>query len=326
MADQPAAVSAYSRVRRMLLLLASHPDGMTLSDLAEELGVTGDQLRREVITYYSTDVPPEALMGLSRPESIEFLAGDGSQDDPNTAVVLRLSSSAAAEELGVAYLRADQIARLHDAGTALLATEPENRNLRSALDTLSREFLAGGAVAEDDHEAGVVARLREAIGSRRRVELVYARIWAPGVSARTVEPYQLVRTKRGWELDAGPMQDGRARTFIVDRIISAEMLEEVFDRPDGVAELLADERRELPVELVMPHGWHWLVDRFAERSEVMGADSSDAHIRGWFLPPVAERVGLILATAGPRAFVVAPESLLDAGRHMADRLLRHHEL
>ena len=326
MAEQPAAVGAYIRVRRMLLLLSSHPDGLPLSHLAEELGVSAEQLRREVIAYYSTDVPPEALLGLGRPDSIEFLAGDGTEDDPNTAVVLRLSSSTAAEELGVAYLRADQVARLYDAGKALLETEPGNEGLRSALRTLADEFLSGGSVADARDEDGVVARLHEAIATQRRVELVYARIWSPGVSARTVDPYELVRTRRGWELDAGPLQDGRARTYIVDRIISAAILEEQFERPTGLADLLSEERREEPVELVMPHGWHWLVDRFAERSQVVSADRSDAHIRGWFLPPVDERVGLILATAGPRAFVISPESLADSGRFMADRLLRHHGL
>jgi proteasome accessory factor C len=317
-------LESFTRIQRTLAILSQYPDGLSLDDLADELGVAVAQLRREILQYYGTDIDSRYLMGLQRHEVIEFVSADGAEADPHLAPVVRLASDAPESELGVRYIRADQLAVLYDAGRSLLDVEPDNEALASAVDRLGRTFLAaGGADPEPD---GTPALLRSAIESRTPLRIEYSREWRPGVGNRVVHPYALHRTRRGWELDAGPLDGGRARTFIVSRIRSAEPLTGEFARPPGIEAILHSERQETRVELSLPQGSHWAADRFAERTEVIDADADDLTLAAWFLPPVAERVGLVLLIAGRAAFVVDPPGLGDAAAGLARSLRRHHGL
>jgi proteasome accessory factor C len=76
---------------------------------------------------------------------------------------------------------------------------------------------------------------------------------------------------------------------------------------------------------VVPRELFWAVERFAERVSVSRADE-DLEVVADVLPPLADRVGLVLVVAGPDAFVVEPADLADAGAQTARRLLAHHRL
>jgi proteasome accessory factor C len=140
-----------------------------------------------------------------------------------------------------------------------------------------------------------------------------------------VEPYRLVSTRRGWELDAGPLDgSGRPRTFLLSGIRSAQVLDEPYDLPAGVDEAIEANRQEVAVELVLPQEARWVAARFAERLDVLEEDESAVKVRAHVLPPVAERIGLMLVVAGPDAFVMAPAAVEQAGAELAARLLAHH--
>ncbi len=316
------AIESFTRIQRTLTVLTHHPDGLPLDVLAEELGVPPQELRDEILAYYGTDIDASSLMGLQRREVIDFVSADGAEADPHLAPVVRLTSDAPEAELGVQYLRADQLAALYEAGRSLRETEPDNSHLASAVERLGRTFLAGQELdAETD---GTPAVLRRAIDTRTPVRIEYSREWRPGVGARVVHPYALHRTGRGWELDAGPLTDGHARTFIVRRIRSATPVDGVFDRPEGIDAVLQRDRAETRVELSLPQGSHWVADRYAERTEVIDADADDLTLAAFFLPPVAERVGLVLLIAGPRSFVIDPDRYADAAVDLARTLRSHH--
>ena len=155
-----------------------------------------------------------------------------------------------------------------------------------------------------------------------------ARVLKPGgvfaFMAPTVRPLRLVETARGWELDALVPSD-ELRTFIVDRIRSAQATQDTFTTPAGIDARLAEQRRSTTVELVVPQGYRWAVDRYAESTEIVESDEGDVRVRAQFLPPVAERVGLVIVTA-PDSFVLHPEELKSAGAQMAQVLLAHHGL
>lgn len=333
MPEPSAAVAAFARVQRALAFLQMHPAGLPLADLAKELGYPEARLRKDLISFYSADIPPEALLGLQRPDSLQFLAPDGEDDEPGSAAYVRIVSSRAEAELGVDYLKADELSELHRAARTLSEVEPSNTLLRAAIATLEEQIL-GMAVAESPAGADlaaqsggdVLATLRLAIEAQRQVKIHYSRAWEPGSYARDVDPYGLVRTRRGWELDAGPLSSGHIRTYLVDRMSSVELLETSFLRPPQLAELVDQDRAETPVELLLPQRTQWVADRFAERTEVLQGDQSDLALRAWFLPPVEERVGLVLAIAGTGAFVVTPGNLAATGATLADRLLDHHDL
>jgi predicted DNA-binding transcriptional regulator YafY len=322
-----SALDSFARIPRALAILSRHPEGLPLTEVAAELEVSDTQLRSDILQYYSADIPPTALMGLSRSDTIEFLASDGDEElDPDRAPVLRAVTDRPMGELGIEYLRVDELATLFDAARSLSETEPDNGALAEAVRILGESFLAEASVGDQPGESSIVATVRKAMEHQRQVELRYSRAWRPGVSQRVVDPYALRHTRRGWELDAGTVTDGSTRTYLVERIDSATVLPSSFERPADLADLLERERRQTTVELSVPQGTQWVVDRFAESSAIGSSDSDDVTLTGSFLPPVAERVGLVLVIAGSGAFVVDPPELVDAGADLAQRLLEHHGL
>ena len=141
-----------------------------------------------------------------------------------------------------------------------------------------------------------------------------------------IEPYRLIHTRRGWEIDAGPVHaDGELRTLLLDRIQSYTVLEETFEPPADLDRLLARQRTLFPVELVVPHETRWSVEKYAERVDVLAEDETSARLRALLFQPVRRRVGLILADGGPAARVIEPADLANAGRELAGTLLAHYQ-
>lgn len=309
---------------RALAALSEHPAGLRIADLAAELGVSAEQLREDVLAYYRSDLVPFGIVSLRQPV-IEFVGPSGEDVEPAQAEVLRVVSDQPERELGVEHLAASELAVLYEAGQSLLALEPDNAELQAALDALRSSLLpveSRPAAGSDDAFARTLAA---AVQQRRQVRIVYARAWRPGVTERVVEPYRLVRTRRGWEVDAGPLDEaGMPRTFLVSGIRSVQLLDESFEPPHDLDARIARNRAVTAVELVVPQAARWVVDRFAERVAVLQEDERDVKLRADLLPPVRQRLGLVLVTAGPDAYVMEPAELRDAGRELARELLEYH--
>lgn len=156
-----------------------------------------------------------------------------------------------------------------------------------------------------------------------RVE--YTPVWHDDSMEHRIAPYRLLRTRRGWEVDAGMSADGRVvGSFLLTGIRDATLLEETFERPPEVEDRLAGHRRVRQIELVVPQDARWAVDRFAESSELLAEDEESVKVRVRLLSPVDRRLGILLLSAGPLAFVTDPPALADAGRRLARELLEHH--
>jgi predicted DNA-binding transcriptional regulator YafY len=306
-----------------LTILELHPAGLPLAQLASELDTTTDSLRQTLLAYYVAEVTDRADFRLP---VIEFLGSDGDgDDDPARAEVVRVLSPDPERELGVEHLSAEQLGALHAAGSDLLALEPDNHVLRSALEAFEASLWPVAASERAGRGADIAAQLNRAAQHHRRVRIVYARTWQPGTSERVIEPYRVLRTRRGWEVDAGPADEaGRIRTFLVSGIREISLLEETFARPAELDELIATQRASVDVELVVPQTGRWAVERFAESVTLLQDDEESVKLRAAFLPPVEQRVGLILISCGPQAFVMAPPTLSDAGANVARQLLDHH--
>ena len=63
---------------------------------------------------------------------------------------------------------------------------------------------------------------------------------------------------------------------------------------------------------------------YAETVTVLSADEDDAEVELALLPPLADRVGMLLLAAGSGAFVTHPPELANAGAVLAEELLMHH--
>jgi proteasome accessory factor C len=325
----PVAVYAQrlAALPRALSILELHPQGLPLADLAAELGVESQDLREVFMAYYTADLVE--LGSLSLPV-IEFFAPDTDDADGDGDLAgaqwVRVLASDPEHELGVDHLTARQLAALYEAGVDLLALEPDNAVLREALAAFESALQPADTPAAAQWGADTARALHQAAEEHRRVRITYVRQWSPGTSERVIEPYRLVRTRRGWEVDAGPPDDVTAvRTYLVSGIVAHDVLDETFEPPADMDTLLAGNRSAQTVELVVPQGSRWAVERFAESTSVSDDDESDVALRADLLPPVEQRLGLMLLCCGPEAFVTAPASLTDAGMTTARALLAHHE-
>ena len=212
----PKYVERISRLPGVFEHLLAHPDGMALRQLADDFHVDPDVLREDLLAFYAADVAPDLLLGLMRPGVLEFLGPDGDDEDPLAAEIVKISDPRSIDELGVEHVDASELALIYTAATSLLDVEPDNADLAAAIDALSETML--GDDAPDGAGPAPWNRLLEPIadGQRRRVrvDIVYSRAWEVGVSRRTIEPYRLVRTRRGWEVDAGPTRRPRQDAYL----------------------------------------------------------------------------------------------------------------
>lgn len=313
--NQTKAGESFLRLSKVLNLLHAHPRGLSLGYLAEQVGVPEERLREEILDFYTADV-----LGV-RPDTIVFVSADGNEQDPALAEVVRVICDAPSAELGVQALSPQQWFEVYETASQVARMHPEDQALTGAVDIIRDRILAGMPQRPDSDTGRILA---EAIQQHRVLRIEYSRAWKPGLVTRTVSPLRLVETGRGWELDA-LQDDGELRTFIIDRIRAVTVTPEAFDHPVGIDERLAEQRRSTIVDVVVPTRYQWAVDRYAESTQVIEGDEGDISIRAEFLPPVDERVGLILITA-PDSFVLRPDGLKDAGREMARVLLDHHGL
>ncbi len=328
MTADPRYVQRFARLPQVLARLERHPEGVPLDHLAKAFGVTVQEMREDLLAYYTADVPPGQVFGLVRREVIDFLGPDGDWADPNQAEVVRITDPRPTQELGVEYVDAADLALLYTAGRELQRLEPDDPALASALQVLRDTLLHDPASPQSTtlpRADAVLSTLEAAVRDRRRVRITYSRAWQPGAYERVIEPYRLLSTRRGWEVDAGIPDDATAlRTFLVSHIRHAQLLDETFVAPPDADERVSRSRATTRVRLRVPHDARWVLDRFAESVTVVVDDEAGLEVEAELLAPVRWRVGLMLLTAGTGAAVVAPRDLADAGSQLARTLVDHH--
>jgi proteasome accessory factor C len=323
-------VRRFVRVARALAILAEYPQGIRLSQLAAQLGTPEDELTEEIREYHATDVTVDQLGGGYHEPVIEFVAGpwvDSETDDaaPADAPYVRLRDVRSSSGIGARLLSFGQLAAVAAAGQRLLAEESDNDVLAAALTVVADSVLAGAAPNGGAWPEVVARRIRQAGAERRRVRVGYAMAWKTGTVERVIEPYRVIRTRRGWEVDAAVVnRDGVIATFLTSGILTLEVLRERFRRPPDIDQRIARHRRAAAVELVVPYDARWVVELHAESVDVLDDDEDRLRIRARLIPPVGPRLGLVLLAAGPHAYVTDPVNLRGAGRDLARALLSHH--
>ncbi|GAA4810791.1 transcriptional regulator [Nocardioides caeni] len=323
MTNAPKYVQRIARLPQVFERLGREPDGMSLAILAEELDVPVDELREDLLAFYTADIGGQ--WGLLRPDVLEFVGADGADEDPGTAGVVRLVADGPAD-LGIEYVDASELGLVYGAALALLETEPGNADLEEAIDVLA-ETMFGDAAAVPDVRTWnrMLPDLQRARAERRAVRIVYSRAWAPGVSEREIEPYRLVQTRRGWEIDAGPPDDaGRLRTFLLSNIREAEVLDRAFELPDDVEERIAEQRATTTVRVLLPQSARWAADFYAEQVTFVEDDEETVVVDVELLPPLDRRAGMLVLAAGAPAMVLEPAALRDTDLFLAHELFLHH--
>lgn len=320
----PKYAQRVARLPKALSILAVHPDGLSLADLAGRVGAPPEELRADLLAYFTADLG--GLLGMSRPSVLEFLGPDGDEADPNHAEIVRIVEEGPLDELGVEYVDAAELGLIYSAARALQDIDPDDADIAGALDVLA-ETMFGEPLAPSRPRSWnrPLESLQDAARDHHRVQIVYSRAWDVGVTTRIIDPYRLVQTRRGWEVDAGPPdENGRLRTFLLSNLRSHEVLEETFDLPADLETKLEEQRTTRTVRMQLPHGARWAADVYAEQVRVVDDDELSVTLDLDLLPPVERRVGLLMLAAGPDARVIDPARLVACGPQLAAELLAHH--
>lgn len=320
----PKYAQRIARLPEVFELLAGHPEGLPLAGVAERIGVPPDELREDLFAFYTADVQ-DLLLGLTRPSVLEFVGRDGDDTvDPSKAEVVRLIHERP-EELGVEYVDASELALVYTAARALLEIEPDDEDLQGAVDALSETMLGNPLESERKDWNAPLEDLQAAANQHRRVRFTYSRSWNVGVTERVVEPYRLVQTRRGWEVDAGVVDSpDQVRTFLLSNIRDYEVLPETFTPPADVAARIERNRVTSTVRVRIPHAARWAADFYAEKVRVVEDDEESVTLDLDLLPPVGHRVGLLGLAAGPDAQVLDPAGMVAEIGAVARELLAHH--
>jgi len=249
------------------LLLMQSRGRVTAAEVADELEVSVATARRDLEALSAAGIPVYPQAGRGGGWS---LVGGARTD---------LSGLTAAEAQALFLLVGPAAAVAPEAKAAL-------RKLVRALPRTFREAAAGAVVIDPvswggEHRArdATVDLLQRAVVRRRRVRFSYA---GRGVarSERVVDPWGLVEKDDVWYLVAGT--DRGRRTFRVDRVEDAAMIDEEATRPDDFElagawdEVVTEvERRRSPVSaviLIESRFVHVLRRQFGRHCEVLGEE------------------------------------------------------
>lgn len=323
-------VQRLGRTFEAVQVLDLYPSGISVDDLATMLSIEPADLLQQLAAF--NRVGEQADPGASDVSYVEFLSrmpepAEDSDDlyvEAGDAAFLRIGGSGSGAGAG---LTVAEIGAVLVAAEDLLRTEPGNTALMEVVAEIRSRWLPGfthdeGSSASAHHEGALLAAVQE----RRKVRITYDRWWEPGIVDRVIEPYRLVRTHRGFEVDAGPVDaEGSIRTYIVEQIIDLEVLDDGFERPADADRLSDDHRAVTRVEVLVPRDREWATEYLCEKVEVVARDD-DTELRLDVIEPLRRRVGLLVLQTGPDSFVTAPRELQDADEELALELLAHHGL
>lgn len=327
-------VQRLGRVFEALQILDLYPAGLALEGLAQVLGCSVADVRADLAALNAgSDLGPENdggfILFLSRlPDDLTRTDEDDQDDlyvDPKDAVAVRLhgpslhrgAGGLTVADLGAVLQQAQDLVQIDPSDTAMARVVAEIR---------SRWLPGVTDVWRPGYEGQYEHLFAEAIAAKRCVWIRYERLWRPGIVEREIQPYDLVRTHRGFEVDAAtPQEPTTIKTYLVDQIREAEILDDTFERPTAVAELCARHRSTTEVVVVVPKDREWAAEYLSEEVVVEARDD-ETQLRLSVLEPVAERVGLVVIQAGPDAFVASPREITGAPAEVAAKLWDHHGL
>lgn len=336
MAAPPVFVRRVARIPALVAALSAYPGGLTLGELAAQFDADPATIREDLTTYldleswgWSFDLFRRPVIEFVHTADDEADAADAVDEEtvaPDADTVVRVLDDGKLG-LGVEHLSAGDLATIYTAGLALLDIDTEDSALADALGVIS-ETMYGAATAPPavPQWNRFLPVLKEGQSTRRRVRIVYSRMWHEGVGERVIEPHRLIQTRRGWEVDAGPVgPEGNLRTFLLANVRDAEVLEETFSPPVGLEGLLARQRRTSTVRLALAQDARWAADMYAESVHVIDEDEDELVADLDLLPPVGGRVGLIMLASGDATRILEPTTVLPDALDVIEELVRHHE-
>ncbi len=170
-------------------------------------------------------------------------------------------------------------------------------------------------------DTGVLAELRAASATSRRVELDYYSFGSDRFTTRLVDPWLTFSSGGSWYLRGHDHQADEPRLFRVDRVQAVRVTDQRFDRPDdpGPTEPYTRRLGDPVVVLELEPAAAWVAAYHpVDRVEELGEGRLRVHLAvseaGW--------LARLLVRLGPLATVIeGPPELAGLGRSAATRLL-----
>jgi proteasome accessory factor C len=308
-----SSVTSAARMQRLLAMvpwIAAH-DGPTLAEVGERFGLTEKELAADLDVVWLVGLPPYT------PDALIEVVQEGDRVWIHFADVFDTPQR----------LTPDQAVALLTAGASVLAlpgTEPDGPLARGVAKLAAVLGVDAEQVLDVDLGPGgaeVLDVLRTGVTDHRRVHLDYYSYGRNERTERDIDPY-LVHAEDGALYVLGHCHlAGGERRFRVDRIASAQLLEERFDPPatPPSAVVFQPDDDDPRVVLDLDRAAGWVAEAYPVEQVDPRADGS-LRVRlavageAWF-----ER---LLVSLGPQATVVeAPDALAGAGRRASDRIL-----
>lgn len=309
MTEQP--ITAYDRARRLLSLVHEFTPGTTvpLSDLAMRLGLSVAELESDLETLSCCGVAPyspDALMPLYIEDGDLVVWGP----PPALSRPVRLSANEARAlvtaletALGTSAEKTPLVMRLREVA---MAAEPDAEEL---VRTIRMGASTTGPAA--------LATVARALDERRAVHVSYLSAGEEEPRDRILEPFALLYERHTWYVEAFCRRVREPRTFRVDRIQRAVLLDEPATFESGAPAASAIPSHHENTALIALDDGEGFSARIWPGARMVTSPESDPRVRvevpyadpGWIARQVVAR--------GGRAEVLAPESLRRAVAELA---------
>ena len=213
-----------SRLARILALIpyVLERGAVDVDEVLEKFGYTADQLSRDLDTVFVCGLP-----GYGPGDLMEAYISDDEVVVDAADYFSRAPRLTSTEALG-----------LLSAGLTVVGMGEEVPALNSAVKKLGKALMPDAEAITIDvlDETANVGVLRRAATENRVVRITYRSIGKEETTDRDIEPWAVAHTLGNWYVIGHCRLVDNERTFRVDRIRTLEVLDEVFDPPEGQIE------------------------------------------------------------------------------------------
>jgi proteasome accessory factor C len=296
-----------ARLLSLLPWLRAHP-GVAVATAAEQFGITEDQLRADVSLLWFCGLP-----GLAGGDLIDVeFEGDTVRvlDAQTLDRPLRLTA-----DEGVALLAAARSLRELPGLVDVQALDRVISKLSGAVVGLSAEPQVAVRLGEHPQtDIDVLAAVREALIKHQRLRLRYLVERRDEMTDRVVDPLELrLMDGRAYLHAWDPAREG-TRSFRLDRIESAVLLDQPAQVPDGARATLADspvapfspQESDIPVVIELGRRARWVADYYPMETVEPSALGGPGDLRVTLRTPDPSWITRLMLRLGGAATVVSP--------------------
>ena len=214
---EPAAKRAL-RLLDLMPFLTSHP-GISTAEVADEFGVDKEQIIKDLALLHMCGLPgytPLELIDISYDDGIVHVRDAQNLDRPRNLTLAEVLIVRIALQALLDYLPPDNATR-----EEILSLD---RKLRASFANTVPE---NSLVSKEGFKKSIFSTLDAAIEERRKVRIRYSNIVRDEKTERVISPYSIMVDGTRTLIHAWCDLAGAQRSFVLDRIESAELLDEV---------------------------------------------------------------------------------------------------